>query len=130
MNIIKLTKSDYELILSKFPEYCRDMLRLYTGQELFYAYKLCTFKPTKNKDGDYRSGDIFFLAMKKKMQNYLNGILDEYGRSFKPIHPNAWEKLGAKFKYEFEEQYATITDLATEEELKMLYARLNEKRIA
>jgi len=130
MNIIKLTKPEYELILSKFPEYARDMLRIYTGEELFYVYKLCCFKPIRDKHGDLKSGDVFYLAMKAKMIAYLLGKLDQYSRSIKPIHPNAWGKLGSKFRYEFNQTYTETVELATQEQLDKLYAKTNAQRIA
>jgi hypothetical protein len=125
MNLITLTKSEYELILSKFPEYCRDMLRLYTGEELFYAYKLCCFKSTKDENGDVKGSDIFYLAMKAKMIAYLNGMLNEYGKSVSPIHPNAWPKLGKKFKYEFNANYPSVEGL-----IQQYTTSINLQRIA
>lgn len=102
INIVSISTSDYAIILSKFkPEY-QEKLRLYTAQELFYVYKLCTFKPKKDKQGLMVSRDVFFAALKAKMFRYLDG-LEKY-----PIHPNAWEKIGGRFTYAFEEYLDSV----------------------
>jgi hypothetical protein len=95
INGIPVHVTDYEGLLSKFPEVYRDKLRVYTGEELFYMYKLALFNPKPAKEMGYKSGDILYMALKQKMFRWLKGE-ERYG-----IHPHAWRKLGSKFKYGF-----------------------------
>jgi len=94
INSVPVSVLDHAGILTKFPEKYRDKLKLYTGEELFYVYKIMTYKATM-KNGGYNSSDILYLSLKAKMTRYLKGN-EKYG-----IHANALPKLGMKFQSQF-----------------------------
>jgi len=95
INGISVSKTQYDKLLSKFPEQFRDRLRVYTGEELFYVYKTCTYAPTKDKSGIYKGSDVLLMAIKAKLFRYLKGQ-EKY-----PVQ--GWHKLGFRFKRGFHE---------------------------
>lgn len=102
INILPVSLApDYEKLLSRFPEEYREKLRLYTGEELFYIYKLATYKPKKIKvdgvDMGFTGSDMLFLSLKAKLFRWLKGQ-EKWG-----VNPAVWQKLGRKFRYSFEE---------------------------
>ena len=131
MNNLKVSQTQYKALLELFPEAWRDKLRLYTGEELYYAYRLCLFQPRRDRvTGDHRSGDITFASLRAKLVRYLKGTLDEYNRQPQPIYPNAWAKLGRKWMYDFNEEYIFTQPIAEKTELDRLSDSVNSKRIA
>lgn len=92
MNIQPACTYKYSELLDKFPEEYQEKLRIYTLEELFYAYKLCSYKPKT----PYTSSDVLMLAIKAKLFRWLKGQ-ERY-----PIQPMAWEKLGKRFRSEFD----------------------------
>jgi hypothetical protein len=113
INEIRISREDHAVILSRFPEAYREKLRMYTGEELYYVYRLMTFKPSPGRE--LKSGDVFYLALKAKMYRFLRGQ-DKH-----PIYPAAWAKLGSKFRFDFHEAYDNTVEL--EEAIKALKAK-------
>jgi hypothetical protein len=75
---------------------------MYTGEELFYFYKMCslTLKRAKDKDGSsLYVKDMFFLSLKSKFYQYMRGEI-KY-----PIYGDAWIKLHHRFRSAFEREY-------------------------
>jgi hypothetical protein len=132
MNQLKVSKSQHTALLSLFPEAWQPKLLLYTGEELYYAYRLCMFKPVRDKvTGDHRSGDITLSMLRMKLLNYLKGIsYDEYGREAKPIAPSAWLKLGRRWQHDFSEDYIFTQPVAEQDEIVKLATALNNRRLA
>lgn len=95
INVIKVDKSIAVNLLAKFPEAYRPKLALYTTEELYYVYRIMTYKAQPGKE--LRAKDIFVLSLKAKMYRYLRGQ-DKH-----PIYPRAFEKIGSMFRYGFEE---------------------------
>ena len=94
INIIQLSTQQQVDLLSKFPLAWQDKLKIYTGEELFYFYKLCTLTVKKGESGLVRN--MFFLALKSKFYRWMDGK-EKY-----PIYGDAWIKLHHKFRYVFE----------------------------
>jgi hypothetical protein len=149
INDIKMSVTKYESLLGLFPEAWRDKLRIYTGEELFYCYKLCKFKPGKALDRDecvehgtryckacafHKTGDITYAAIRMKLIRYLKGTLDEYSRPSKPVAPDAWAKLGRKFRWAYEEDMLIDMERLESEELMksvaILKETINKERVA
>ena len=131
VNIIKMSQAKYAQLLALFPAAWHEKLKLYTGEELYYAYRLCLFRPTRNDNGDFNSGDVTFLAIRSKLLRYLKGIsYDEYGRAPQPIPPTAWTKLGRRWSKDFSEEYVYTEPVATQDALDTLMGAINAKRIA
>jgi hypothetical protein len=101
-HIVSIEK--HKELLSKFPEHWKQTLLMYTGEELFYFYKLCCMKVIKNGDN---TKDMFFLALKNKFYAYMNQ--DKRLDKLYPISGDAWIKLHHKFRYAFE-QYVDIEE--------------------
>lgn len=95
----------YEDLLDRFPEQYREKLRCYTCEELYYVYSLAIFKAKRDKNGDYKSGDILYLSLKAKLFRWLKGQ-DKYGLS-----PSIWNKLGSKFRYGYQEYLSEVEGL-------------------
>lgn len=95
MNTREVLPHAYQHILEQFPEAYHEKLAVYTGEELFYAYKLILFSPKKDRNGDIKPSDVFYLALKAKLIRWLQG------KEAYPIAPMAWGKIGAKFRAEY-----------------------------
>lgn len=96
----------YDALLSLFPEDTHEKLRMYTTEELFYVYKLATYKPKLDRRSRVKSlarpSDALFLQLKEKLMAWLRGDVNpDTQRAFGPLSPTVWIKLGSKFKYEF-----------------------------
>lgn len=121
INYLHMSPFDYEWLLNKFHPSFHDKLRQYTGQELFYCYKLCTFQPKDRKN--IKHSEVFFLAMQAKQMAWLRGKVDPktIGKTrvdsvtgqtveLKPtplvangIAAKAWDKIGSRWNRDFEE---------------------------
>lgn len=95
INGIRVSAEDYALLLSKFPEQYREKLKLYTGEELFYVYKLAIFKPKRDPEGNISASDMTYMALRAKFMRWLKGE-DKH-----PLYPSAWDKL-RRFRSEFQ----------------------------
>jgi hypothetical protein len=124
-HIPTIRPSQFESLLSKFPEMYRDKLRLYTGEELFYVYKLLTFDSSPDSKGDWKSKDLFYLGLKAKVIKWLKGEKDEYGRLYQPLYPSAWAKL-TRFKSLYIEYVGTY-EAPTRDSLDALREKMNAK---
>lgn len=98
-NTLEVSVYEYADLLDLFPEQYRDKLRLYTAEELFYAYKIMTIKPVRQPDGSLAPRDILALTIKAKLYRWLRG------QDRHPVYPAAWAKLGARFRREFETSF-------------------------
>lgn len=85
-NTVQFSVVLYDELLSKFPIEYQAKLRRYTGQELYYIYKLCTYKPRLNRDGYVPPTSLKFLSLKAKVYRWLRGQ-EKY-----PPHPNLLHK--------------------------------------
>lgn len=135
MNQLKITQVQHLALLALFPEAWQEKLKLYTGEELYYAYRLCMFDPKRDKiTGDFRGGDITFLSIKAKLKAWLKGEHrpGAYGimREAMPIAPQAWAKLGRKWALDFSEEYVFTQPIADKEALDKLASTFNSKRVA
>ena len=106
LNSVPVAVVDHVGLLSKFPEQYREQLKMYTGEELFYVYKIATLKVRRNKAGDIPGSDMFFLSLKYKLFRWLKGETCQCLKHGKKhcghgINPMAWAKLGSRFKQEF-----------------------------
>lgn len=95
INVLAMSPFDYEWLLTKFAFPYREKLRMYTGQELYYVYKICTYKP-KDK-ASLQSFDLFILQLKAKTMRWLKGM-DRFG-----VHPGGLEKIGKRWSGDYEE---------------------------
>jgi hypothetical protein len=102
-NIAIPSKPHYDKILSCFKPEWHDKLRVYTGEELYYVYRIMTYKP---RYGDMRSSDVFFLVIQNKIRNYCEG------KSRYCVNPLAFGKLGRRFKDDFMEFVTQHVDIA------------------
>lgn len=102
INTVEVSVYEYSDLLDCFPEAYREKLRLYTTEELFYVYKIMTLKPKRLPDGSLAPRDILALTIKSKLYRWLRG------QDRHPVYPQAWAKLGSRFKAEF---YATYVPL-------------------
>ena len=140
-NTVQMNPSQVEYILSKFPEEYRARLRLYTGEELFYCYRLAQYQP-KMVDGLYKSGDVFYMALKRKFFQWLKSECKQHtddkdkvyttywlnGVKVYPIEPAAWVKLGAKFRSSF---YGFVYEVSLKPEvIQALANEFNNRRAA
>ena len=92
----------YEELLMKFNPAYHERLAMYTCEELYYVYRICTFKAKPNKDGMYATSDITYLALKRKLMSYLQG------KEKHSIYPNAFDKLGKRFRSQYNTLYIEI----------------------
>lgn len=115
---------EYEVILSKFPVSYQLPLRIYTFEELYYCYRLAQHKLAVDKNGDTKSGDVFYSAMKKKLFSYLKGDRDKYGRVALPIDGLAFEKIGSKWKHDYSIYIQELLAERTETSIKSLEERV------
>lgn len=104
LNTSEVSVYEYADLLEAFPEAYRDKLRLYTGEELFYVYKFMTLKPKRLPDGSIAPRDILALTIKAKLYRWLRGQ-DKH-----PVYPQAWAKLGSRFKHEFLSQFESVEE--------------------
>jgi hypothetical protein len=132
MNNLKVSRVQYAALLALFPASWQDKLTLYTGEELYYAYRLCLFVPYRDRiTGDIKGGDVTFASLRAKLVRYLKGIShDEYGRMPQPIWPDAWIKLGRRWAKDFNEEYIFTQPVVEQNELTKLKDNMNAKRIA
>lgn len=150
MNEIRITKEKYNEFLNLFPSAWHERLRVYTGEELFYVYKICRFKPGKSIDSDpcvshdksyckdcgiFKSGDLTIASIRAKTLRYLRGGLDEWSRPLRPVPmPLALGKLGRRFKQAFESEIESmldsLADQAKVEAIDRLIKQTNGQRIA
>jgi hypothetical protein len=111
--------SQYESILNKFPIQYRDKLRFYTLQELFYIYKLATYKMREDKDiGGFKSGELFYNALKTRLFAWLKGEYNEYFTLVKPIPPTSLDKIGRRFNREWNKFASALDATMPTEKLK------------
>jgi hypothetical protein len=104
VNIVTVTVAQHAELMSKFPGSWHKKLQSYTGEELFYFYKLCCMTPTFTKVKDKTTGewvkvgtrDMFFLGLRSKFYRYMKGQVPY------PIKGEAWIKLHHRFRYAFE----------------------------
>ncbi len=120
INVSKVTKEQHAELLSKFPQQWHIKLYQYTGEELFYFYKLCSVK-TKKNGSDYK--DMFFLSLKAKFYRYMEGQ-EKY-----PISGDAWIKLHHKFRYQFELYTGVNEEVFDLEEAKRTLAEEQRQRV-
>ena len=135
MNSLHVSQAQYDSILKLFPESWVDKLRLYTGEELYYAYRLCLFKPYKNRiTGDIKSSDVLFLALRTKLIAWLKGErrADSIGilKDVQPIYPQAWAKLGRRWASDFVEEYIFTQPAIEQSEIDRLKEHFNNQRVA
>lgn len=121
INVVPVKGSDYNGLLTKFPEQYREKLRLYTGEELFYIYKLATYKPRIVAGTISNGSDAFFNGLKFKLFRWLKGD-QKYG-----VHPSAWLKLGSRFRGQFHE---FVIDSLTIDMIDNLTKSVNAKRVS
>jgi hypothetical protein len=104
LNYLHMNPFDYEWLLNKFHPSFHEKLRVYTGQELFYCYMLCTFKPKNPKA--VKHSEVFFLAMKAKQLAWLRETpsLEKYAaRVDSATGQRIEDKIGARWNLHFEE---------------------------
>jgi hypothetical protein len=136
MNQLKVSTVQYEALINLFPEAYRERLRVYTGEELYYAYRIALYEGRRNRmTKDYSSGDVFYLGLKTKLFRYLKGIKTPgaYGimREQQPISPAAFLKIGSKFRADFNEVYGfEDAPKVSAEALDTLKNSINSKRVA
>ncbi len=113
-------------ILSQFPASWQEKLRKYTGEELFYFYKLCLVKPRHIRDPETKDSlgvkNMYLLTIQAKFKRWAKG-LEKY-----PIHGDVWVKLASKYRQDFlylVQEYQQV-ELAESEEL----ARIKDIEIA
>jgi hypothetical protein len=88
INTVAVSQKVYAYLMDKFDDSYYMKLSKYTGEELFYTWRLAT----------YQTKDVFWLSLKAKLFRYLRDEDEKYG-----IHPTAWIKLRSRFQREFEE---------------------------
>lgn len=135
VNSLPVSVRQHQELLMLFPEAWQAKLRLYTGEELFYCYKLCMFDAKRDKiTHDFKGGDLFFATLKVKLKAYLKGLKrpGAYGVMIEaqPINPNAWLKLGRKWAKEYNAEYVFDQPVAEQAEIAKLKDSLNNRRIA
>jgi hypothetical protein len=119
-NALAVKAEDYEALLSKWPEQYRYKLRAYTGEELYYLYRICTYK-AKVKDGTLsNSSDAFVLAQKARCFKWLRGEL----RS--GVNSAVLNSIGRKFRDGFHD---LIVDSVTREMIDGFGKTMNSKRV-
>ena len=108
INTIPVEQLGFEDLLNLFPSFCQDKLRMYTAEELFYVYKLATYKPRLDRRSKVKElakpSDVLFLQLKEKLFKWLKSEIDPTTqRPFPPLSPTVWLKLGSRFKYAFKD---------------------------
>ncbi len=106
INTTSVEALGYEELLNLFPDSMHDKLRMYTAEELFYVYKLSTFKPKIDMRSKVKElakpSDVLFLQLREKLFAWLKDEIDPRTQQpFKPLSPSVWIKLGTRFKYNF-----------------------------
>jgi hypothetical protein len=120
-NYIPVCKEDYDLILSKFPEIYHLKLRVYTGEELYYLYRICIFKPKLDKDGQLsNSSDSFILSQKARCFKWLRGELKS------GLNSAVLNSIGRKFREGF---YTMVIDTMTKEMIDSFGKNMNSRRV-
>ena len=127
-NFISVTKEDYEKLLSKFPEQYRWKLRAYTGEELYYIYRICTYKPRLDAQGCLtNSSDGFILAQKTRCFKWLKGELKS------GINTAVLNRIGRKFRQGFHdivvESITEAENKAKQEQIVRFKEAMNAKRV-
>lgn len=135
VNSLPVSLRQHQELLSLFPEAWMDKLRMYTGEELFYCYKLCMFEAKRDRiTNDFKSGDLFYASLKAKLKAYLKGEKrpGAYGvmLSANPIAGTAWIKLGRKWAREYNAEYIFDQPIAEQAEIVKLAEQVNNRRLA
>lgn len=112
-NYMEFPVSIYNKLLARFPEEHQEKLRMYTGQELFYIYKLCKYEAKKEADGSLREADWKFLALKAKMFAWLKGqVKRPISGTFITKACSAWNRAMTSFVEEEQAREAEEHELS------------------
>jgi hypothetical protein len=127
-NTVSVPASDFETILSKFPEQYRWKLRAYTGEEIYYLYRICTYKPKLDNNGQLtNSSDGFILSQKARCFKWLRGELKS------GVNSAVLNSIGRKFRKDFSNLMLTTLERKEAEEqrqqIEAFKIAFNAKRV-
>ena len=126
-NAVAVRANDYEGLLEKFPEQYRYKLRAYTGEELYYIYRICIFKPKLEKVKGVKhevlrnSGDGLILGLKARIFLWLKGEVRT------GVNVSILSRVGRKFKADF---YEYIIESLTQDMIEDFGKSMNSQRLS